>query len=290
MMSARGRRGRGRVRPAACGRWAAAGRPITPSAARRSSVAVVVRPSSRATGTPRSVITTSSPPRARSSHSLRCARRSVTATSMPQSYTLATTDLYGNLRTIPSAGRVSCPSIAAPPNRARQCSSTRFRSWRYLSWAFRPLRVSRASWARLPAESGPSSAAAIPPSADIGDRRHYAVGQVPGVHEQRPGHLADLEPPGGQQLLAVAPSAHLVLPEAPADGPAKPPGVAAVALPRRQPRAQVLVAVQHGPVHQPLGDLARRVDDKGQLGGTGDAMHPALAAASVATGRVVNAG
>jgi hypothetical protein len=38
-MSASGRRGRGRARPDAVGRWAAEGRPITPSA-RRSSVAV----------------------------------------------------------------------------------------------------------------------------------------------------------------------------------------------------------------------------------------------------------
>ena len=93
-MSAKGRRGRGRRRPDAVGRWAAAGRPITPSAVRRSSVAVVVRPSSRATGTPRSVITTSSPLRARSSHSLRCALSSVTATSMLESYTLTSINLY----------------------------------------------------------------------------------------------------------------------------------------------------------------------------------------------------
>jgi hypothetical protein len=93
-MSAKDRRGRGRRRPDAVGRWAAAGRPITPSAARRSSVAVVVRPSSRATGTPRSVITTSSPLRARSSHSLRCALRSVTATSTLESYTLTSINLY----------------------------------------------------------------------------------------------------------------------------------------------------------------------------------------------------
>src|SRR5260221_3716869 len=97
-MPARGRRGRGRARPDARGRCAVAGRPITPSAVSRSSVAVVARPVSRATGTPRSVITTSSPLRARSSQELRCARRSVTVTSMPEVYTTGTVYLYAPLR------------------------------------------------------------------------------------------------------------------------------------------------------------------------------------------------
>src|SRR5580693_6477917 len=51
-------------------------------------------PSNLATGTPRSVITISSPSRARPSHSLRWARNSVTATSIPLSYTLTIINLY----------------------------------------------------------------------------------------------------------------------------------------------------------------------------------------------------
>src|SRR5258708_15685144 len=54
---------------------------MTPSSCNRSRVAVALIPSSRATGTPRSVCPASWPARTRPSHSLRCARKSLIATS-----------------------------------------------------------------------------------------------------------------------------------------------------------------------------------------------------------------
>ena len=56
--------------------------------------AVADMPSILATGTPRSVTITSSPPRTRSSHSLKCARSSVTGTSMPLTYINRSLHLY----------------------------------------------------------------------------------------------------------------------------------------------------------------------------------------------------
>ncbi len=122
-MSARGRRARGRVRPDARGRCALAGRPITPSAVSRSSVLVASRPVSLATGTPRSVITTSCPLRARSSQELRCARRSVTVTSMPEAYTTDTRDLYTNLHAAPPP--VSATTCRKEPNQDPTTAATR---------------------------------------------------------------------------------------------------------------------------------------------------------------------
>jgi hypothetical protein len=101
------------------------------------------------------------------------------------------------------------------------------------------------------------------------------------MHQQRPGHLADREPPRRQHGLAVAPGGYLVGAEPRPDRPAEPPGIAAVPPPGPQPAAQLVVALQHGPVHQPLGHLAARIDHERQLAAAGDAMHPALAAPAV---------
>src|SRR5262249_49831096 len=46
-----------------------------------------------------------------------------------------------------------------------------------------------------------------------GERGHHVVRHMPGVDEQRPGHLGDPQPQGGQRLLAVAPCAQLVAAE-----------------------------------------------------------------------------
>ena len=101
------------------------------------------------------------------------------------------------------------------------------------------------------------------------------------MHQQRPGHLADREPQRGQQLLAVPPRTAFIVAEELAQGVTEPPGVPAVALPGRQPRAQLVVAFERGPVPQPLRDLAGRVDDERQVGSALDAMDPALIAAAV---------
>src|SRR5271166_3020300 len=79
-------------------------------------------------------------------------------------------------------------------------------------------------------------------------------------------------PPGGK----------LVATEAHSDPVPEPPRVAAVGTPGRQPRAQLVVAGQHRPFPQPLGHLARRVDDERLLTATLDAMDPALADGAVA--------
>src|SRR5712691_307063 len=101
------------------------------------------------------------------------------------------------------------------------------------------------------------------------------------MHEQRPGHLADLEPLRRQHPLAVAPGTAFIAAEALAERPAETARVAAIALPRRQPCAQLLIALEHGPVHQPLRDLAGRVDDERQIASRPDAMDAAFVVAAV---------
>ncbi len=122
----------------------------------------------------------------------------------------------------------------------------------------------------------------------FGDRRRDRVGQVPRVHQQRPGHLADAQPQRGQRPLAVPPGGHLVPCETPAvahgDPVPEPPGVPAIGAPGRQPRPQLIVVGEDRPVPQPFGDLARRVDDERLLtavSGQPDAVDAALAAAPV---------
>src|SRR5262249_49568862 len=97
------------------------------------------------------------------------------------------------------------------------------------------------------AESGCGSAAGS-------EGRDDRLRDVRGVHQQSAGDLADLRPVRDQYFLAVAPGGELVVAEAPADGGAEPPRVAAVIAPRGQPFAQLVIAEQ-GPGHQALGDL-----------------------------------
>jgi phosphoglycolate phosphatase len=113
------------------------------------------------------------------------------------------------------------------------------------------------------------------------DGRHDLVRQVPRVHEQRPGHLADPRPERGQRLLAVPPGGRLVAAEPGRYIAPEPARVAAVRPPGRQPRTQLVVAGRHRPVPQPLGDLARSVDDEHKVAAALDAMHPALGAGTV---------
>src|SRR5690606_32214648 len=63
-----------------------AGGTSTPSRTSSVTRSAVATPVSRATGTPRSVMTTSSPSLARSIHDLSSARRALTGTSMPRPY------------------------------------------------------------------------------------------------------------------------------------------------------------------------------------------------------------
>ena len=102
------------------------------------------------------------------------------------------------------------------------------------------------------------------------------------MYEQRPGQLADPQPQRGQRPFAVPPGGHLVVSEARGYPAPEPPCVAAVGAPGRQPRTQFVVAGEHRPVPQPLGDLARRVDDERLLTCTLNTMHPALAGRTVA--------
>src|SRR5580693_417543 len=131
-MSDTGRLARGRSRPAAVGRRADTSRPITPSAASRCKVAVADMPSSRATGTPRSVTTTSSPSRTRSSQSLRCARSSVTGTSIPKVYIPGFVLLYGRGAPLPlvdagpGGGRVV---VAGEPEQRLEAVETGLEAW-----------------------------------------------------------------------------------------------------------------------------------------------------------------
>ena len=82
------------------------------------------------------------------------------------------------------------------------------------------------------------------------------------MYKQRPCNLADPQPLRDQHLLAVTPGTELVRTEAVPHAEPEPPRVAAVAAPGRQPGAQLIVVGQHGPVPQPLGDLARGVHDE----------------------------
>jgi phosphoglycolate phosphatase len=120
------------------------------------------------------------------------------------------------------------------------------------------------------------------PLGPVGDGRRHPVGQVPRIHEQRPGQLPNPRPQRGQGLLTVPPGRDLVFTEARGDPAPESPRVTAVGAPCRQPRAQLVVAGQHRPVPQPLGDLARRVDDERLLTATLHAMDSALATGAVA--------
>ena len=84
---------------------------MTPSAVSRSNAALASIPSSRATGTPRWVTTTSCPSRTRCSHSLRFARRSLMATSTPKAYRLCLTETYA-----PSMAPAWSASLAIGPS------------------------------------------------------------------------------------------------------------------------------------------------------------------------------
>ena len=114
----------------------------------------------------------------------------------------------------------------------------------------------------------------------LGNRGRDAVRQVPGMHKQRPGQFADAQPQRGQHLLAVAPGGDLVGAEARPDRATEVPRVAPVVPPGRQPGTQVVVALQHRPVPQPLGDLARGGDHERQVAASLDAMYPALVVAA----------
>jgi hypothetical protein len=101
------------------------------------------------------------------------------------------------------------------------------------------------------------------------------------MDQQGPGHLADGQPQRGQHVLAAAPCATFIVAEARGEGLAEVLRVPAVALPRPQPFAQFVIVVKHGPVHQPLRDLAGRVDDEREIAGPPDAMDPALVVPAV---------
>src|SRR5260370_8060287 len=103
-------------------------------------------------------------------------------------------------------------------------------------------------------------------SAVAGEGGDDRLRNVPRVHEQGAGYLADLEPLRGQYALAVAPGAELVRAEARADGRAKPPRVAAVVPPGGQPFAQPVV-VERGPGHHPFGDLPPALAHQGHVAG-----------------------
>jgi hypothetical protein len=97
------------------------------------------------------------------------------------------------------------------------------------------------------------------------------------MHQQGPGHLADPQPQRRQYPLAVPPGGELVLPEPRTHPVPEPPRIAAVVAPGRQPRAQLVIIGQHGPVPQPLGDLPRYVDDERLLAPAGHPVHPPCA-------------
>ena len=124
----------------------------------------------------------------------------------------------------------------------------------------------------------------------VGEGLRDPVRQVPRVHEQRPGQLADPRPQRDQGLLAMPPGGDLVGTEARGDPVPESPGVPAVGAPGRQPPAQLVVPGQHRPVPQPLGDLARCVDDECLITTALDAVDPALAAPALTSGAVADAG
>src|SRR5580704_4064898 len=101
------------------------------------------------------------------------------------------------------------------------------------------------------------------------------------MDQQGPGDLAGLPPQRGQHVLAIPPGPDLVIPE-PRTYPApEPPRVAAVVPPGRQPGPQLVVVGRHGPVPQPLAQLARHVDDERLLASAHHPVHAALAGATV---------
>ena len=134
---------------------------MIPSSVRRSIVARVFSPTSLATGMPRSVTTISSPRWARAIQSLRCARSSVTPTSIPQVYSSMVHHLYTSVRDrdavlCSSRCRTRCRSGAALWTIGRHGAFTG-----RLGWAVRP---ASAAMMRKPSRRSQSRAASRPMS------------------------------------------------------------------------------------------------------------------------------
>jgi phosphoglycolate phosphatase len=108
--------------------------------------------------------------------------------------------------------------------------------------------------------------------------RGHVITDEGGVHQQRPGLLADPHPQRGQQLHAVPPRRHLVGAELGLDAGAEPPCVTAVVTPSGQEAGHLSVGAWQRPVAQPLRDLSGRVDDERVRTGAADLVHPSLAA------------
>src|ERR1039457_2998938 len=83
--------------------------------------------------------------------------------------------------------------------------------------------------------------------AALGDRRDDVVREVPGMHQQRPGHLADRHPQWRQYLFAIPPGSNFISARTAAEHPAEMPGVPAVTPPSRQPSAQFIRRCAFGP-------------------------------------------
>src|SRR5215469_6234590 len=111
-----------------------------------------------------------------------------------------------------------------------------------------------------------------------------AVGQVARVDEKGPGKLADFRPQRDKDGLAVPPGTDLVGAESGSHRLSEMPCVAAVGLPGGQPLGEFAVVWQD-PGHQPLGDLAGRVDHESAIGRPPDPVHPSFAVRAM-----VNAG
>src|SRR5712691_11315611 len=80
------------------------------------------------------------------------------------------------------------------------------------------------------------------------------------MHKQGAGEPMDLGSESYQRGLRVAPGADLVRAESSLHRPAEMSCVAAIVPPGAQPVRQLVVAVEHRPGRQPLGDLPGRVD------------------------------
>ena len=120
---------------------------------------------------------------------------------------------------------------------------------------------------------------------DTADGRGHVVRKVPRMDEQCPRHLTHFQPSRGQDAFAVAPGRCFVAPVPGRDGLAEPTSVAAITPPGRKPAPQVVVVLEHRPVHEPFGDLASGVDDESELVRRGDPVHAAFAAMAVMDAR-----
>src|SRR5690348_4932174 len=105
------------------------------------------------------------------------------------------------------------------------------------------------------------------------------------MRQQGAGEPMNFWPESYQGGLRVAPGSDLVQAEPSLHRPAEVSCVTAIALPAAQPERQLIIALKHRPVRQPLRDLPGRVDDEALVVRSSDPVYSALAVPTMMNAR-----